>query len=90
MADVFRPLSMNVKRLFSFFKKEKKKKTVVDGKMTSSSLSTRRFFFFLFLSTAGRPIITLRRVETTGVVAVAGFLGYVWRGRKRRLARCIE
>jgi hypothetical protein len=74
MADVFRPLSMNVKRLFSFFKKEKKK-TVVDGKMTSSSLSTRRFFFFLFLSPAGRPIITLRRVETTGVVAVAGFLG---------------
>lgn len=80
MADVFRPLSMNVKRLFSFFKKEKKKKTVVDGKMTSSSLSTRRFFFFLFLSTAGRPIITLRRVETTGVVAVAGFFWVMFEG----------
>jgi hypothetical protein len=53
--------------------------------MTSSSLSTRRFFFFLFLSPAGRPIITLRRVETTGVVVVAGFFGLGLKGPETQL-----
>lgn len=54
MADVFRPLSMNVKRLFSLRRKRKKKK---NGGWWENDLifSLNTQIFFLFVSLYGRP-----------------------------------